>query len=434
MSGALRIAACDLNGQARGKRLPAEYAEKLAGGAARMPLSALNLDVSGADIEASPLLFETGDADGMLLPTGRGPVPMPWLPGEAVLYPMAMHHDAETPFDGDPRHALAAVLDRYAARGWEVIAATELEFYLVADTPKGPVPATPPGRSAPPPGDAILSLGALDAFDAFFTDLYAGAEAMGIPAQAAISESGHGQFEINLTHRSAMDAADDCWLFKMLVRGMARKHGMAATFMAKPYPDEAGNGLHLHVSVLDAEGLNVFDDGSAEGSGTLRQAVAGCLAAMPVSTLIFAPHANSYARFVDGAHAPTSAGWGYENRTAAIRIPGGAPAARRIEHRVAGGDTCPYLVFATILGAALTGIEDRATAPAPITGNAYGADLPRLAPDWETAIERFASDPLIARIFAPQLIENLVLTKRQEHARFGGLNPDALRRLTWESV
>ena len=434
MSGALRIAACDLNGQARGKRLPADYAQKLAEGAARMPFSALNIDVTGADIEGSPLVFESGDADGMLLPTGRGPVPMPWLPGAPTLHPMVMYHDADTPFAGDPRHALATVLGRYAAQGWEVIAATEMEFYLVADTPEGPVPATPPGHSAPPSGEAILSLDALDAFEGFFTDLYTGAEAMGIPAQAAISESGHGQFEINLTHRSAMDAADDCWLFKLLVRGMARRHGMAATFMAKPYPEEAGNGLHLHFSVLSAECRNIFDDGSAEGSDVLRRAVAGCLAAMPASTLIFAPHANSYARFVDGAHAPTAAGWGYENRTAAIRIPGGAPEARRIEHRLAGGDTCPYLIFAAILGAALIGIEDQAIPPKPITGNAYGANLPRLAPDWETAIDRFATDPLIARLFAPQLIENLVLTKRQELARFGTLDPDALTRLTWESV
>ncbi|MEZ5715920.1 MAG: hypothetical protein R3D85_12565 [Paracoccaceae bacterium] len=128
---------------------------------------------------------------------------------------------------------------------------------------------------------------------------------------------------------------------------------MAATFMARPFYDDAGSGMHVHFSVLDAEGNNIFDDGTAKGSALLRHAVQGCLKALHGSTLIFAPHANSYDRLVPGAHAPTGIAWAYDNRTAAIRVPGGAPAARRIEHRVAGGDINPYLVLAVILGAAL---------------------------------------------------------------------------------
>jgi len=174
--------------------------------------------------------------------------------------------------------------------------------------------------------------------------------------------------------------------------------------------------------VLDREGRNVFDDGTEKGTDTLRSAVAGCLAAMPPSTLIFAPHANSYARLVPGAHAPTGAGWGYENRTAAVRIPGGPHAARRIEHRVPGGDINPYLTFAAILGAAITGIEDAMTPPAPITGNAYEADLPQLAAGWGEAIDLFETDPLIARIFPADLIRNLVMTKRQELVHMAGID------------
>jgi len=214
-----------------------------------------------------------------------------------------------------------------------------------------------------------------------------------------------------------MRAADDTWLFKTLIKGLARRHGYVATFMAKPFDADSGNGMHMHFSVLDAAGPNVFDDGTPRGTDALRSAVAGCLAAKPASTLIFAPHANSYARLVPGAHAPTGAGWGYENRTAALRIPGGPSAARRIEHRVAGGDINPYLAFAAILGAAITGIDDAMTPPAPISGNAYEADLPQLAADWGTAIAAFETDPLIARIFHADLIANLVMTKRQEHAR-----------------
>ena len=111
-----RVAACDLNGRMRGKRLPASHGDKLGGGTLRMPLSSLNLDIFGADIENSPLVFETGDIDGRLFPTERGAVPLPWLDVPQALVPMVMHTEDGAPFAGDPRHALSAVLDRYAAR------------------------------------------------------------------------------------------------------------------------------------------------------------------------------------------------------------------------------------------------------------------------------------------------------------------------------
>ena len=212
----------------------------------------------------------------------------------------------------------------------------------------------------------------------------------------------------------ALRAADDAWLFKMLVRGLARRHGFAASFMAKPYADYPGSGLHTHFSVLDTEGNNVFDDGGPDGTDTMRHAVAGCLEAMAGSALIFAPHANSFDRMVPGSHAPTGISWAYENRTSSIRIPSGSHKARRIEHRVSGGDVNPYLMLAAVLGAAINGIEDGKEPPAPITGNAYAADLPQIPHTWATAIDAFEKDAAVARIFAPELIQNLVLTKRQE--------------------
>jgi len=220
----------------------------------------------------------------------------------------------------------------------------------------------------------------------------------------------------------------------VLIKGLARRHGYVATFMAKPFDADSGNGMHMHFSVLDGDGRNVFDDGTPRGTDILRAGVAGCLAAMPGSTLIFAPHANSYARLVPGAHAPTGAGWGYENRTTALRIPGGPAPARRIEHRVAGGDINPYLAFAVILGAAITGIDDAMTPPAPITGNAYDADLPQLAGDWQGAIDLFESDPMIARIFSPEIIANLVMTKRQEHARLSAMPAEDHWKVYLETV
>ncbi len=210
-------------------------------------------------------------------------------------------------------------------------------------------------------------------------------------------EGGVGQFEVTLNHQTAMKAADDALLIKQLLRETARNHGFAATFMAKPYSDDAGNGMHVHFSVVDETNKNIFDDGTDEGSDLLKSAVAGCLEAMRGSTLIFAPHGPSYDRFAPGAHAPTTVCWGYENRTAAIRIPGGPNAARRIEHRVAGGDVNPYLMLAAILGAAIEGISEGLVPPAPTTGNAYAQDLPELAKSWDKAIALFESDSFIAR-------------------------------------
>lgn len=417
-----RVAACDLNGQMRGKRMPASYFANLENDAVRMPLSVLNVDIKGADIEGSPLVFETGDADGVMRPTSRGPVPLPWLDSRQPLVPMQMYLEDGTPFYGDARHALGRVLERYAARGWQVIASTELEFTLVDDSGKRLRHVRDPRNRRRIDASEILSLAQMDAFDPFFSALYEACDAMGIEAQTTTSEAGVGQFEITLNHQDAMRAADDTWLFKALIRGLAHRFDCAATFMAKPFAQDSGNGMHMHFSVLDAEGRNIFDNDGPEGTEMLRHAIGGAMAAMRGSTLIFAPHANSYARMTPGAHAPTAICWAYENRTAAIRVPGGSPRARRIEHRVAGGDINPYLSFAAILGAALIGIEDAMPPGAPLTGSAYGQDLPQLATDWTSAVDLFEADPLMPRIFEPRLIRNLVQTKRQEIAVMGAID------------
>ena len=306
----IRVAAADLNGQARGKRVPARFADKVVTDGTRFPMSVLNLDIWGEDIEDSPLLFESGDADGILKPTERGFMPMPWLEAPTALLPIWMFHEDGRPYEGDPRHALRAVVDRYKARGLTPVVAMELEFFLIDDSGKTlqvpPSPRSGKRRKA----SEILSIRALDAFDTFFTDLYDACEEMDIPADTAISEMGLGQFEINMMHQDdPLRAADDAWLFKMLVKGLARRHGFAASFMAKPYPEYSGNGLHTHFSVIDSEGRNVFSNGGPEGSDMLRHAVAGCLWAMHDSTLLFAPHANSYERLIPEAHAPNAVCW-----------------------------------------------------------------------------------------------------------------------------
>ena len=410
--------AADLNGQLRGKRLPTDMADKVAASGIRFPLSVFNLDIWGEDIENSPLVFETGDADGKILPTERGALPLPWLAEPTTLIPLWGFNEDGTPFAGCPRQALKSIVDRFAAHGLTPVAANEMEFYLTDDS--GPL--TP---IATEPGGQIMSLRALDRLDPFFAELYDSCAAMGIAAEATTSESGSGQFEVTIQHSNdAMKAADDAWFFKLLVQGLARKHGMAGTFMAKPFTEDAGNGMHTHVSLLDEGGNNVFADGTKTGTPLLENAVAGCLTALEDLTLIFAPHARSYARMVPGAHAPTGICWGHDNRTVAVRIPGGDPKAKRIEHRLAGGDVNPYLSLTAILGSMLVGIEEALSPPAPITGNAYDQPLDQVHSDWGTAIVAFESSENVAKIFNPKLISYLTATKRQEILRFPSLSAD----------
>jgi glutamine synthetase len=432
----IRVAAADLNGQARGKRIPARFAENVVKNGTRFPFSVLNLDIWGEDIDDSPLVFEQGDQDGVLRPTERGFMPMPWLEAPTALLPIWMFRENGTPYEGDPRHALRAVVEKFKERGLTPVVAMELEFFLIDDSGKTlQVPPSPRSGKRRKAAET-LSIRALDAFDTFFTDLYDACEAMDIPADTTTSETGLGQFEVNLMHcDDALRAADDAWLFKMLVKGLARRHGFAASFMAKPYPEYSGSGLHTHFSLIDEDGRNVFDSGGPKGTATLRSAVAGCLNAMHDSALIFAPHQNSYERLVPGKHAPTAICWGYENRTSAIRIPAGNPSARRIEHRVAGGDVNPYLMLAAILGAALDGITQAMEPPAPITGNAYALDdLPQIPATWEDAIEALEHSTTVPRFIHPELIKNLISTKRQELHYIGELSDSERVELYLDTV
>lgn len=410
---------CDLNGVMRGKRVPVDQLDKITSGALRMPLSLLGMDIWGEDIEGNELVWDTGDADGLCDFTGRPLSPVDWTSRPAAFALLWMRQEDGSPFMGDPRRALAAVVDRYKALGLTPVVATELEFYVV--DPSGTVPQPPrsPVTGKRLDSDGALSLDELQHFDAFLNEVYDACASQGIPADAAISENGAGQFEINLLHvADPLEAADDAALFKRLVRGIARKHGFAATFMAKPYGDRAGSGMHVHFSLQDAEGNNVFDNGGDAGTDTLRHAVAGLLRTMQENALVFAPHENSFRRLLPGAHAPSAVAWGYENRTAAIRIPGGNHKARRIEHRVAGADANPYLVLASILGGALLGIENAWQPPPPIEGDAYSLELETLPPDWASAIETFAKGPLIEEIYSKRLRRMFVQCKLQELRRF----------------
>jgi len=415
----LRAAVCDLNGVMRGKRIPLEQAQKVLDGGLRMPLSVVGVDIWGEDIVNSPLVFATGDADGLCESTGRGILPMDWLSEPTGLIPLWLREENGAPFGGDPRRALGAIVERYRFHGFNPVVATELEFYLYDPSESRPVAPISPVTGKRLDADSVLSIDELDDFGSFFRDVYAACAAQGVPADSAIAENGIGQFEINLLHvADPLKAADDAVLFKRIVKGVARKHGFAASFMSKPYGGRSGSGLHVHFSLLDSKGHNVFDDGTDEGSIIMRHAVGGLIEAMAETTLLFAPHFNSYRRLRPGTHAPAAAAWGYENRTVAVRIPGGSNKARRIEHRVAGADANPYLVLAGILGGALIGIEREIAPPDPVTGDAYTLRLRGLPPDWASAIDTFATGAIVEATLPLMLRDMLVACKRQEMTTF----------------
>ena len=415
----LRAGVCDFNGIMRGKLIPVKQAKKALTSGLRIPLSTPSVDIWGNDIAKSPLVYESGDGDGILHWTGRNILAMEWLEQPTGLIPLWLSDENGAPFLVDPRQALAHVLEKFTALDLKPVVATELEFYLVDPDKTRPAPPKSPATAKVLDANAVLSIDEIDHFDGFFNDVYTMCAQQGIPADTAIAEGGAGQFEINFAHcDDALRAADDAMLFKRIVKGVARKHRLVASFMAKPYAGRSGNGLHVHFSLLDKTGKNIFDDGSDDGSKAMQYAVAGLLKAMPESTLIFAPHLNSYRRLQPHTHAPSVVCWGYENRNAAIRIPGGPRIARRIEHRVSGADANPYLVLAAILGAALAGMKSEQMPVDPLVGDTSSPDLEHLPDDWRTAIGCFEEAKILPSFFSLLFRDLYASCKRQEERTF----------------
>jgi glutamine synthetase len=258
---------------------------------------------------------------------------------------------------------------RFKALGLTPVVASEMEFYLLRE--EDDALGRPVHTQTDRVGGALASgqtycIETMESMSEVMHGIRDACIAQGLPIDTLINESAPSQYEINLYHSpDALVAADQGMMLQRVIKGVARQQGLRATFMAKPFGDLAGNGMHVHCSLLDDQGNNAFDDGTGQGNALLRQAVAGCLATIEESMLLFAPNLNSYRRFQRGTHAPLAPSWGYENRTVSVRIPADSPGATRIEHRVAGADANPYLVIAAILGGMLHGIENKLEAPAP---------------------------------------------------------------------
>jgi glutamine synthetase len=414
----------DLCGVLRGKRvdradLPGVYQRGMF-----LPGSMFALDVLGGTIQATGLGFDEGDADRACVPVPDTLYPSPWLgPGVAQLQVQMLDHDGG-PFYGDPRHLLDAVLDRYAARGWKPVVAVELEFYLVD------VERTPAGHAQPPRSRftgrresraQINSMTDLESVSDILEEIAATCEAQGVSTGSALAEYGPNQWEVNLRHvADARAACDQAIRFKRIVKGVAHRSGVEATFMAKPYGDAPGSGMHLHVSVIDRDGGNVFASDDVLGNELLKQAAAGLVETMADGMAVFAPNANSYRRLRPELYVPMNATWGYNNRGVAVRVPVSGPGDRRLEHRVSGADANPYLVAATVLAGMLHGIEKKLAPPAPLVGNAYSQRLaaPPLPGDWPTALARFGASAFLREYFGERFVRLYELTRRGEMQDF----------------
>ena len=416
----------DLNGNLRGKRIPVNSLDKVMDEGVKLPRSVLGFDFWGDDVLDNGLVFETGDSDGVCMPVHDEVVEVPWAEVPRGQVMAMMFNPDGTPFSADPRQVLSGVVARFKALGLTPVVATELEFYLMdgqseeTQRPRPPVLVEGHGRRLK--ATDCYSIDEMDCLSAFFTEVREACDIQGVPADTIISELGPGQFEINLNHvANPMLAGDQAVMFKRLIKGIARKQGYSATFMAKPYAKKSGNGMHVHFSLLDENGNNVFDNGGDEGTDVMLHAVGGLMQTMSSSMLTFAPHMNSYRRFMSGAHAPTFASWGYENRTVALRIPESPPVARRIEHRVSGADANPYLVLASILAGALYGIENKIEPPAPITGDAYtddSADRTQTLPNkWDDATDRFSQSDVLKEYLGETFVRVYTAAKRQEQRK-----------------
>jgi glutamine synthetase len=262
-------------------------------------------------------------------------------------------------------------------------------------------------------------LAALEDFEEFFAEVSSAAAIQGLPVEGAVSEAAPGQYEVNLKHvGDAVTAADHGVLLKRLVRGVAGRAGFEATFMAKPFANTAGNGLHLHVSLLDREGRNVFDDGGERGTETLRHAIGGLAATMAESMAIMAPNANSFRRFQAGSFVPATPSWGYNNRTVALRIPAGEAKARRIEHRVAGADANIYLVAAAVLAGIHHGISGRIDPGPPVIGDGHRQFERTLAESWQDALSAFDAARLLPGYLGTEFCRVQSACRRAERRKF----------------
>ncbi|MEJ8569165.1 glutamine synthetase family protein [Elongatibacter sediminis] len=419
----VELLVCDMNGMLRGKRAPVADLVKIGRNGVNHCAASAVLDSKGATFDTIAIGGRDGDPDvkARIVPGTLAPVPWAeWPTAQALLELSEL--DGE-PFRHDPRHVLRRALEPLSGLGLRPVIATELEFYLIEHDGETFRPRMPriPGSDLPQDGLQYATIDDLVEVDGFLGDLDNWCRTQNIPAGAALSEFAPGQFEINLTHvDDPLRACEHALLLKRAVKAAARANGLAATFMAKPFQDIPGSGLHVHMSLLDERSENVFSGHSDDGpvSGTLRHAVGGLQAMAAESMAVFAPNANSYRRYTRGAFAPGTANWGINHRGVSLRVPLSTPRNTRIEHRIACADANPYLVVAALLAAVHHGIANRLN-PGPVVREREEIEEQVTLPvRWPHALDVFEAGSLLPNYFGKDYCALFLACRREEEERF----------------
>lgn len=420
----------DFGGVPRGKRLRQHEVLAVYDSGRMFPGSITVVDITGQDTIETGLVWEDGDADRSMKPIPGTLVRTPWGGETAAQFLVDFYELDGTPHDLDPRHVLGGVIDRYTADGLTPVLAVELEFYLVDPrrARDGKIRPARPGYSRDTPRNVeVYGLRELDDFRPFFDALYAATDVQDLPLESAISEFAPGQFELTLRHKpDALRACDDAIMYKRLVKAIAQQQGLEATFMAKPFADQAGSGMHIHVSVNDGGGTNIFASEDPEGTPALRHAIGGMIGTVGDGFALFAPHANSYRRFKANSYAPVAPTWGVNNRTVSFRIPAGPPPSRHVEHRACGADANPYLAVAAVLAGMHHGMANKVDPGTAVVGNGYdrdnsGDDKP--PSNWFAAVDRFHGSTLMREYLGTRFVDMFSIVKRVEQDNYFSVVP-----------
>ncbi len=423
---ALELLVPDLNGILRGKRVrPGDFEKSCDGGFVFCAGSTL-LTTLGETVSGIPYGEDDGDPDlpAALIPGSFAPVPWANKPLGQALFRMVGEDGSN--FFADPRTVLENALAPLKKMGLKPVVATELEFYLLDANSREPAVGAPkiPGTDRIQPGTQVYHPDDLFEVEAFLDDVYAWCNAQNVPAEAAISEYSAGQFEINLHHvDDAVLACDHAVLLKRIIKAAARKHGFIACFMAKPFEEDAGCGMHIHMSLVDKNGKNYFSSGKDSMavppfSARLRHAVGGLLKLMPEATLLGAPNANSYRRLRPDSFAPVEPNWGVNHRVVSVRIPESDANNLRFEHRTSGADANPYLVMASVVAGAHHGIKNKIDPGVMVEQGAHIVPKLKIPNRWEAAINKFSRSKVLPQYLGEDYCKYYAMNRRGEAEKF----------------
>ncbi|WP_116472844.1 glutamine synthetase family protein [Zobellella maritima] len=405
----------DFTGNARGKILPADKFLKERG--MRLPDNIFLQTVNGDWPDDTSIDWTEQDME--LKADIRTPRLVPWAtePTAQVIHDC---FDAEgEPVEMAPRSVLRRVLKLYEQKGWQPVVAPELEFFLVKKNEDWDYPLEPPiGRNGrPETARQSYSIDAVNEFDPIFEDMYDYCEAQELEVDSLIHETGAAQMEVNFIHGDALDLADQVFLFKRTMREAAMRHHVYATFMAKPMKNEPGSAMHIHQSLVDKDGNNLFANPDGSHSELFLNYIGGLQRYVPAVVALFAPNVNSYRRLAFGDSAPRNMSWGEDNRTVGLRVPRSGGSDRRIENRYAGADANPYLALAASLACGYLGMTQGIEATAPVQGSAYNMPfgLPR---SLEEALLALEQNHELRDVLGQRFVDAFIAVKRKEYEAF----------------